>query len=73
VNTIAQLWRTSTVRLTATFILIFGIFSILLLGFIGWQSSISIQRQQADGPAWLRVRRVLRESRRGGEAQRKGK
>lgn len=47
-NTIAQLWRTSTVRLTATFILIFGIFSILLLGFIGWQSSISIQRQQAD-------------------------
>ncbi|MGV8855310.1 MAG: ATP-binding protein [Devosia sp.] len=44
----AQLWRTSTVRLTATFILIFGIFSILLLAFIGWQSSISIQRQQAN-------------------------
>ncbi|MGV8832834.1 MAG: ATP-binding protein [Devosia sp.] len=44
----AQLWRTSTVRLTATFILIFGIFSILLLGFIGWQSSVSIQRQQAN-------------------------
>ena len=44
----AQLWRTSTVRLTATFILIFGIFSILLLGFIGWQSNVSIQRQQAD-------------------------
>lgn len=44
----AQLWRTSTVRLTATFILIFGLFSILLLGFIGWQSSVSIQRQQAN-------------------------
>jgi len=44
----AQLWRTSTVRLTATFILIFSLFSILLLGFIGWQSSVSIQRQQAD-------------------------
>ncbi|MCS6760782.1 MAG: HAMP domain-containing histidine kinase [Candidatus Devosia symbiotica] len=44
----ALLWRTSTVRLTATFILIFGIFSILLLAFIGWQSSVSIQRQQTD-------------------------
>ncbi len=44
----AQLWRTSTVRLTATFILIFSLFSILLLGFIGWQSSVSIQRQQAN-------------------------
>lgn len=43
-----QLWRTSTVRLTATFILIFIIFSILLLGFIGWQSSVQIQRQQAN-------------------------
>ena len=47
-NRFAQLWRTSTVRLTATFILIFCLFSILLLGFIGWQSSVSIQRQQAD-------------------------
>jgi signal transduction histidine kinase len=43
-----QLWRTSTVRLTATFILIFVIFSILLLGFIGWQSNVQIQRQQAN-------------------------
>jgi signal transduction histidine kinase len=43
-----QLWRTSTVRLTATFILIFVLFSILLLGFIGWQSSVQIQRQQAN-------------------------
>lgn len=47
-NRFAQLWRTSTVRLTATFILIFIIFSILLLGFIGWQSSVQIQRQQAN-------------------------
>ena len=43
-----QLWRTSTVRLTATFILIFSIFSILLLAFITWQSSVQIQRQQTD-------------------------
>ncbi len=44
----AQILRTSTVRLTATFILIFGIFAILLLAFIGWQSSAQIQRQQAE-------------------------
>lgn len=43
-----QLWRTSTVRLTATFILIFVLFSILLLGFITWQSSVQIQRQQSN-------------------------
>ena len=46
-NRFAQLWRTSTVRLTATFILIFSLFAILLLGFITWQSSVQIQRQQA--------------------------
>ena len=45
---IVQLWRTSTVRLTATFILIFSIFAILLLAFITWQSSVQIQRQQAN-------------------------
>ena len=45
---IVQLWRTSTVRLTATFILIFSLFAILLLAFITWQSSVQIQRQQAD-------------------------
>jgi len=44
----AQVWRTSTVRLTATFIAIFVVFAILLMAFIGWQSSISIQRQQTD-------------------------
>lgn len=47
-NRFVQLWRTSTVRLTATFILIFTVFAILLLGFITWQSSVQIQRQQAD-------------------------
>ncbi|ODT47366.1 HAMP domain-containing sensor histidine kinase [Devosia sp. 63-57] len=44
----SQVWRTSTVRLTATFIAIFVLFAILLMGFIGWQSSVQIQRQQAD-------------------------
>jgi signal transduction histidine kinase len=46
VNRFAQLWRTSTVRLTAVFILLFVIFSILLLAFIAYQSSIQIQQQQ---------------------------
>ncbi|MEO7222170.1 MAG: HAMP domain-containing sensor histidine kinase [Devosia sp.] len=43
---IAQLWRTTTVRLTAVFILLFVIFSILLLTFLAYQSSIQIQQQQ---------------------------
>ncbi|MET3926160.1 HAMP domain-containing sensor histidine kinase [Devosia sp. 2618] len=47
-NRFWQLWRTSTVRLTATFILIFSLFAILLLAFITWQSSVTIQRQQAN-------------------------
>lgn len=45
---IAQLWRTTTFRLTAVFILIFIIFSVLLLGLISYQSSVQIQRQQAE-------------------------
>lgn len=44
----AQLWRTTTVRLTAMFIVIFVVFSVLLLGLISYQSSIQIQRQQGD-------------------------
>ncbi|HTM76258.1 MAG TPA: HAMP domain-containing sensor histidine kinase [Devosia sp.] len=44
----SQIWRTSTVRLTATFILIFVLFAVLLLAFITWQSSVQIQRQQTD-------------------------
>lgn len=43
-----QVWRTSTVRLTATFIAIFVLFAILLMAFIGWQSSVQIQRQQGN-------------------------
>jgi signal transduction histidine kinase len=46
VNRFAQLWRTTTVRLTAVFILLFVLFSILLLAFIAYQSSIQIQQQQ---------------------------
>ena len=45
---LSQLWRTTTVRLTALFILIFVVFSVLLLALITWQSSIQIQRQQSD-------------------------
>ncbi len=45
---IVQLWRTSTVRLTALFILFFVLFSVLLLAFITYQSSIQLQRQQAE-------------------------
>ena len=43
----AQLWRTTTVRLTAIFVLIFIVFSVLLLAFISYQSSVVIQRQQS--------------------------
>jgi signal transduction histidine kinase len=46
VSRLLQLWRTTTVRLTAVFILLFVIFSILLLTFLAYQSSIQIQQQQ---------------------------
>ncbi len=42
-----NIWRTTTVRLTASFILIFVVFSVLLLAFITFQSSVIIQRQQS--------------------------
>lgn len=45
---LAQLWRTTTVRLTALFMLIFVVFSVLLLALISWQSSVQLQRQQGD-------------------------
>jgi len=48
VSRILQLWRTTTVRLTAMFVLMFVVFSVLLLAIITWQSSIQIQRQQAN-------------------------
>ncbi|MEO6396777.1 MAG: HAMP domain-containing sensor histidine kinase [Devosia sp.] len=43
---LAQFWRTTTVRLTALFIVLFVVFAILLLSFVAYQSSIQIQRQQ---------------------------
>ena len=45
-NRFAQFWRTTTVRLTAIFIVIFVVFSVLLLAVISYQSSIRIQQQQ---------------------------
>lgn len=45
---ILRLWRTTTVRLTATFILIFVLFSVILMGFMAYQASFSIQRQQVN-------------------------
>lgn len=41
-----QLWQTTTVRLTATFILIFVIASVGLLAYVAFQSSIVIQQNQ---------------------------
>lgn len=46
-RSIPQILRTTTVRLTATFILIFIVFSVTLLALIAWQSSYEIQRKQA--------------------------
>lgn len=46
-NRFGQLWRTTTVRLTALFIVIFTVFSVALLAFISFQSSIQIQQQQS--------------------------
>lgn len=45
-NSILRLWQTTTVRLTALFILIFVLASIGLLAFIAYQSSIVIQQNQ---------------------------
>ncbi len=39
-------------RLTALFILMFVVFSVALLGYVGFQSSIEIQRVQARDVAW---------------------
>ena len=43
---LALLWRTTTVRLTALFLVIFGLFAVLLLAYISYQSSIQLQNQQ---------------------------
>ena len=41
-----QLWRTTTFRLTAMLITMFVVFAIAILGYIAFQTSIMIQRQQ---------------------------
>lgn len=41
-----QLWRTTTFRLTAMLIAMFVVFAIAILGYIAFQTSIMIQRQQ---------------------------
>lgn len=45
---LGKLWRTSTFRLTAIFVMLFIGFAVLLLGYITYQSSIQIQRQQSN-------------------------
>ena len=45
---LSELWRTTTVRLTALFLLIFVIFAVLLLGLIWWQTTVQLQRAQTD-------------------------
>lgn len=45
-NNILRLWQTTTVRLTALFILIFVLASIGLLAYMAYQSSIVIQKNQ---------------------------
>jgi len=47
ISGLSKLWHTTTVRLTALFILIFVLFSIALLGYVSFQTSIAIQRVQA--------------------------
>ena len=41
-----QLWRTTTFRLTAMLIAVFVAFAIAILGYLAYQTSIMIQRQQ---------------------------
>ncbi len=49
---IVSLWRTTTVRLTAIFILIFIVFSVALLAYMAVRSSISIQQVQTREVVW---------------------
>jgi len=46
ISGLSKLWHTTTVRLTALFILIFVVFSIALLGYMAFQTTIAIQRVQ---------------------------
>jgi signal transduction histidine kinase len=45
---LSELWRTTTVRLTALFLFIFVAFAVLLLGLVWWQTTVSLQRAQTD-------------------------
>ncbi|HUV32278.1 MAG TPA: winged helix-turn-helix domain-containing protein [Devosiaceae bacterium] len=45
-NNLMRLWRTTTFRLTALFILIFVLMAVAILGYIAYQSIYLIQRQQ---------------------------
>jgi signal transduction histidine kinase len=45
---LAELGRTTTVRLTALILLFFVVFAVLLLGLIWWQTTMQLQRQQTD-------------------------
>ncbi len=49
---IVSLWRTTTVRFTAIFILIFIVFSVALLTYMAVRSSISIQQVQTREVVW---------------------
>jgi len=46
VHSFLQLWRTTTFRLTAMLIAVFVVFAIAILGYLAYQTSIMIQRQQ---------------------------
>jgi signal transduction histidine kinase len=43
-----RLWRTTTVRLTALFMVVFVVFAVLLLAGIGYQTNIELQRGQTE-------------------------
>ncbi|MEX0860557.1 MAG: HAMP domain-containing protein [Cucumibacter sp.] len=46
-NRLSRLWRTTTFRLTAIFLIIFVVFAVAILGYIAYQSVFLIQQQQA--------------------------
>ncbi len=45
-NRIWRIWKTTTFRQSGFFVLLFVLFSVLILGYIAYQTSILIQRQQ---------------------------
>jgi signal transduction histidine kinase len=65
VSRLGRLWRTTTFQLTAIFIILFVVFAIGILGYIAYQSSITIQQAQVRGIE-RELNRLEREYRRGG-------